>query len=119
MTQNSTIVSPLFCLYVEGLSDALNGSCLSTHNSSVLTMCHKWPILALPLRLHLPLPIPCLPSHINPYPLLIILTTAADKRGLSDINSVVKDLAGRAKDGKLKPSEFQGGSFTVSNLGTA
>ena len=29
----------------------------------------------------------------------------------------VKDLAGRAKEGKLKPEEFQGGSFSVSNLG--
>jgi pyruvate dehydrogenase E2 component (dihydrolipoamide acetyltransferase) len=29
----------------------------------------------------------------------------------------VKDLANRAKDGKLKPEEFQGGSFTISNLG--
>ena len=30
---------------------------------------------------------------------------------------MVKDLAGRAKEGKLKPEEFQGGSFSVSNLG--
>jgi pyruvate dehydrogenase E2 component (dihydrolipoamide acetyltransferase) len=29
----------------------------------------------------------------------------------------VKDLATRAKDNKLKPEEFQGGSFSVSNLG--
>ena len=29
----------------------------------------------------------------------------------------MKDLAARAKDGKLKPEEFQGGSFTISNLG--
>lgn len=29
----------------------------------------------------------------------------------------MKDLASRAKDGKLKPSEYQGGGFSVSNLG--
>jgi len=29
----------------------------------------------------------------------------------------MKDLAGRARVGKLKPEEFQGGSFTISNLG--
>ena len=29
----------------------------------------------------------------------------------------MKDLAGRAKQGKLKPEEFQGGGFSISNLG--
>jgi pyruvate dehydrogenase E2 component (dihydrolipoamide acetyltransferase) len=29
----------------------------------------------------------------------------------------VRDLAGRAKDGKLAPEEFTGGTFTISNLG--
>jgi pyruvate dehydrogenase E2 component (dihydrolipoamide acetyltransferase) len=29
----------------------------------------------------------------------------------------MKDLAARAKDGKLKPEEFQGGGFSISNLG--
>jgi pyruvate dehydrogenase E2 component (dihydrolipoamide acetyltransferase) len=32
-------------------------------------------------------------------------------------SQAVKDLAGRAREGKLKPEEFQGGSFSVSNLG--
>jgi len=41
----------------------------------------------------------------------------AVSRGLADINSCVKELAGRARAGKLKPEEFQGGSFTISNLG--
>ena len=45
------------------------------------------------------------------------IVTGADKRGLVDINNTVKDLANRAKEGKLKPEEFQGGSFTISNLG--
>jgi len=29
----------------------------------------------------------------------------------------VKDLAGRAREGKLQPEEFQGGTFTISNMG--
>ncbi len=41
----------------------------------------------------------------------------ADKKGLGQISEEMKDLAGRAKDGKLKPEEFQGGSFSISNLG--
>jgi pyruvate dehydrogenase E2 component (dihydrolipoamide acetyltransferase) len=41
----------------------------------------------------------------------------ADKKSLADISSEVKALALRAKEGKLAPEEYQGGSFTVSNLG--
>jgi pyruvate dehydrogenase E2 component (dihydrolipoamide acetyltransferase) len=41
----------------------------------------------------------------------------ADKKGLVDISNTMKDLAVRAKDGKLKPEEFQGGTFSISNLG--
>jgi len=41
----------------------------------------------------------------------------ADKKGLGQISEEMKDLAGRAKDGKLAPEEFQGGSFSISNLG--
>ncbi len=41
----------------------------------------------------------------------------ADKKGLGQISEEMKDLAGRAKEGKLKPEEFQGGSFSISNLG--
>eukprot|EP00761_Pharyngomonas_kirbyi_P013104 gb/GECH01013131.1/.p1 GENE.gb/GECH01013131.1/~~gb/GECH01013131.1/.p1 ORF type:complete len:545 (+),score=118.30 gb/GECH01013131.1/:1-1635(+) len=37
--------------------------------------------------------------------------------GLSEISERVKDLATRARDNKLKPEEFQGGSFSISNLG--
>src|SRR5690606_14625780 len=36
---------------------------------------------------------------------------------LSIISSNIADLAQRARDGKLAPKEYQGGSFTVSNLG--
>ncbi|MBU6397033.1 MAG: pyruvate dehydrogenase complex dihydrolipoamide acetyltransferase [Rhodospirillales bacterium] len=41
----------------------------------------------------------------------------ADKLGLAAISNAMKDLAGRAKAGKLKPEEFQGGTFSISNLG--
>ncbi|XP_029637034.1 pyruvate dehydrogenase protein X component, mitochondrial isoform X1 [Octopus sinensis] len=37
--------------------------------------------------------------------------------GISDISSSVKELAGRAREGKLQLHEFQGGSFSISNLG--
>jgi pyruvate dehydrogenase E2 component (dihydrolipoamide acetyltransferase) len=41
----------------------------------------------------------------------------ADGKGLAAISAEMKALAGRAKDGKLMPEEYQGGGFTVSNLG--
>jgi len=41
----------------------------------------------------------------------------ADMKGLGQIASETKDLAARARTGKLKLEEFQGGSFTISNLG--
>ena len=37
--------------------------------------------------------------------------------GLSDIGRMSKELAKKARDGKLKPEEYQGGSFTISNMG--
>ena len=33
------------------------------------------------------------------------------------IGAEIRDLAARARDGKLKPQEYQGGTFTISNLG--
>ena len=45
-----------------------------------------------------------------------IVKDAANK-GLVALSNEVKELAGRARDGKLMPEEFQGGTFTVSNLG--
>jgi pyruvate dehydrogenase E2 component (dihydrolipoamide acetyltransferase) len=41
----------------------------------------------------------------------------ADQKGLAAISSEMKDLAARAKTGKLKPEEFQGGGFSISNMG--
>ncbi len=41
----------------------------------------------------------------------------AEERSLADIATSMKDLAERARARKLKPDEFQGGTFSVSNLG--
>jgi pyruvate dehydrogenase E2 component (dihydrolipoamide acetyltransferase) len=41
----------------------------------------------------------------------------ADQKGLATISNEMKDLGLRARAGKLKPEEFQGGGFSVSNLG--
>ena len=41
----------------------------------------------------------------------------AETKGLAQIATESKDLAKRARDRKLKPEEFQGGTFSVSNLG--
>ena len=41
----------------------------------------------------------------------------ADSKSLAAISAEVKELAGRARENKLKPEEFQGGSFSISNLG--
>jgi pyruvate dehydrogenase E2 component (dihydrolipoamide acetyltransferase) len=49
--------------------------------------------------------------------LITPIVTNVESRGLADISETVKELAGRAKEGKLQPHEFQGGSITVSNLG--
>ena len=41
----------------------------------------------------------------------------ADMKSLSALSKEMKDLAGRARDRKLAPHEYQGGSFAISNLG--
>ncbi|WP_020398927.1 pyruvate dehydrogenase complex dihydrolipoamide acetyltransferase [Kordiimonas gwangyangensis] len=41
----------------------------------------------------------------------------ADAMGLADISKSVKDLATRARDGKLAPEDYAGGTFSISNLG--
>ena len=45
-----------------------------------------------------------------------VIRTAQD-RSLREISEIVKDLAHRARNKRMKPEEFQGGTFTVSNLG--
>jgi pyruvate dehydrogenase E2 component (dihydrolipoamide acetyltransferase) len=41
----------------------------------------------------------------------------ADRKGLAELAAEARDLAARARAGRLHPSEYQGGTFTVSNLG--
>jgi len=41
----------------------------------------------------------------------------ADGKGVADIAAEMKQLAGRARERKLRPEEFQGGGFSISNLG--
>ncbi|MFT8421982.1 MAG: pyruvate dehydrogenase complex dihydrolipoamide acetyltransferase [Gluconacetobacter sp.] len=41
----------------------------------------------------------------------------ADRKSLSQISNEAKELIARARAGKLKPQEFQGGSFSISNMG--
>ena len=41
----------------------------------------------------------------------------AEEKGLKQISTEIKDMAARAKARKLKPEEYQGGTFSVSNLG--
>jgi pyruvate dehydrogenase E2 component (dihydrolipoamide acetyltransferase) len=43
---------------------------------------------------------------------------AAQNKSLREISSAVKDLAHRARNKRMKPEEFQGGTLTVSNLGS-
>jgi pyruvate dehydrogenase E2 component (dihydrolipoamide acetyltransferase) len=49
--------------------------------------------------------------------LITPVVRSADQKSISDIAQEVRDLAGRAKDKKLKPEEFTGSTFTISNLG--
>lgn len=41
----------------------------------------------------------------------------ADQKGLAAISNEMKELTQRARDGKLAPEEYQGGTFSISNLG--
>ena len=49
--------------------------------------------------------------------LITPIVTYANHKGLVEISNTTRDLATRAKLGRLKPEEFQGGSFCISNLG--
>jgi pyruvate dehydrogenase E2 component (dihydrolipoamide acetyltransferase) len=52
-----------------------------------------------------------------PEGLITPIVRQADRKGLAAISNEMKDLAARAKAGKLKPEEFQGGGFSISNMG--
>jgi pyruvate dehydrogenase E2 component (dihydrolipoamide acetyltransferase) len=49
--------------------------------------------------------------------LLTPVIRAAQDKSLREISELAKDLAHRARNRRMKPEEFQGGTFTVSNLG--
>jgi len=49
--------------------------------------------------------------------LLVPVVRFADQKSLSQIGAEVKELAKKAKDKKLQPSEWEGNTFTISNLG--
>lgn len=53
----------------------------------------------------------------TPTGLITPIIRNANRLSLDEINTVSRDLIGRAKEAKLKPEEFLGGSFSISNLG--
>ncbi|MBU3063618.1 2-oxo acid dehydrogenase subunit E2 [Nocardia sp. NEAU-G5] len=53
----------------------------------------------------------------TPAGLLVPVIRDADRKSVSEIAAQSRDLAGRARDRKLRAEEMQGGTFTISNLG--
>ncbi|KAF3767229.1 Dihydrolipoyllysine-residue acetyltransferase component of pyruvate dehydrogenase complex, mitochondrial [Cryphonectria parasitica EP155] len=53
----------------------------------------------------------------TPAGLITPIVKAAEGKGLETISSQVKELAKRARDNKLKPEEYQGGTISISNMG--
>ncbi|KAK6542916.1 pyruvate dehydrogenase complex dihydrolipoamide acetyltransferase component (E2) [Orbilia ellipsospora] len=53
----------------------------------------------------------------TPVGLITPIVKAAHAKGLESISKEIIELATRARSGKLKPEEYQGGTFTVSNMG--
>lgn len=53
----------------------------------------------------------------TPTGLVTPIVKSVETLGLASISAIVKDLGKRARDGKLKPEEYQGGTFTISNMG--
>jgi pyruvate dehydrogenase E2 component (dihydrolipoamide acetyltransferase) len=53
----------------------------------------------------------------TPQGLLVPVIRDVDKKGLLEIAAELRDLSGRAREGKLKLAEMQGGTFTISSLG--
>ena len=53
----------------------------------------------------------------TPTGLITPIVREADTKPLSVIATEIKDLAGRARDNKLKPEEYQGGTASISNMG--
>ncbi|QUC15956.1 uncharacterized protein UV8b_00197 [Ustilaginoidea virens] len=53
----------------------------------------------------------------TPTGLITPIVTGVDARGLESISGKVKELAKKARDNKLKPEEYQGGTISISNMG--
>jgi pyruvate dehydrogenase E2 component (dihydrolipoamide acetyltransferase) len=53
----------------------------------------------------------------TPKGLITPVISQADTKDVTTISAEIKELASRAKEGRLKPEEYKGGGFTVSNLG--
>ncbi|MES1973528.1 MAG: pyruvate dehydrogenase complex dihydrolipoamide acetyltransferase [Pseudomonadota bacterium] len=53
----------------------------------------------------------------TPSGLITPIIAGADTKGLAAISEQMKDLAARARDNKLKPEEYQGGTASLSNMG--
>ncbi len=53
----------------------------------------------------------------TPTGLITPIVKGADVKSMEQISNEMKDLAARARENKLKPTEYQGGTFSVSNLG--
>jgi pyruvate dehydrogenase E2 component (dihydrolipoamide acetyltransferase) len=49
--------------------------------------------------------------------LIVPVIRDADRMGLDTLSDAAKDLAGRARSGQLGPDEYQGSTFTISNMG--
>src|SRR5256885_1351797 len=70
-------------------------------------------------RLRSPRPLPLPLRNLRPIPggLITPIIFEADTKPLSRIATEMKDLAARARDHKLLPSEYQGGTASISNMG--
>ncbi|KAK3484904.1 Dihydrolipoyllysine-residue acetyltransferase [Neurospora hispaniola] len=53
----------------------------------------------------------------TPNGLITPIVKGVEGKGLESISAAVKELAKKARDGKLKPEEYQGGSISISNMG--
>ena len=53
----------------------------------------------------------------TPIGLMTPIVKGCEGLGIEKISGQVKDLGKRARDGKLKPEEYQGGTITISNMG--
>ena len=53
----------------------------------------------------------------TPNGLITPIVTGVESRGLESISAKVKELAKKARDNKIKPEEYQGGTISISNMG--